>query len=118
LCAWQNSNELTSLPYSTEAAKVFISYISTTATEICKERKRQTISSADVLQSLEELDFQNLVPQLKEFLALYLKSEGEKKLKRCISSKASKEKKRKTMDEVAVAVADAEENPTKATAEE
>lgn len=74
---------------------MFISYIATTATEIAKEKKRQTISSADVLAAVEELEFAKLLPQLREFLALHQREEGEKKLKRSIASKASKEKKRK-----------------------
>ena len=51
-----------------EAAKVFISYISTTANDICKEGKRQTISAEDVIKAMEELEFTDQVPQLREYL--------------------------------------------------
>jgi DNA polymerase epsilon subunit 3 len=51
-----------------ESAKVFISYISTTANDICKEGKRQTISAEDVIKAVEELEFTDIAPQLKEYL--------------------------------------------------
>lgn len=95
-----NSNPELILLSNTEAAKVFIGYISTASSDICKEKKRQTISSSDVITALEELDFGNLVPPLKEFLMLYQKAEGEKKAKKQAASKLSKAKKRKTMDDV------------------
>lgn len=40
-----------------EAAKVFISYLTCTANDICAEHKRSTISPDDVLSALEELEF-------------------------------------------------------------
>lgn len=40
-----------------EAAKVFISYLTCTANDICAEHKRSTISADDVLSALEELEF-------------------------------------------------------------
>eukprot|EP00798_Chlamydomonas_sp_ICE-L_P028997 gene28997-32189_t len=51
-----------------ESAKVFISYIAAMSNDICKEHKRQTISADDVLKALEELEFDQLLPPLKEFL--------------------------------------------------
>ena len=51
-----------------EAAKVFISYISATANDICKESKRQTISAEDVIKAVEELEFADIAPQLKDYL--------------------------------------------------
>lgn len=51
-----------------ESAKVFINYLTTTANDICHEHKRQTISADDVLQALDDLDFVEMVPQLKDAL--------------------------------------------------
>lgn len=51
-----------------EAAKVFVSLVSTTANDVCKESKRQTISAEDVLKAVEELEFGEILPELTEFL--------------------------------------------------
>lgn len=51
-----------------ESAKVFISYISTTANDIAHESKRQTISAEDVVKAVEELEFAELVAPLKEYM--------------------------------------------------
>jgi DNA polymerase epsilon subunit 3 len=48
-----------------ESAKVFISYLTATANELCKEKKRATISSDDVLNALEELEFAEFVEPLQ-----------------------------------------------------
>ena len=51
-----------------ESAKVFINYITAAANDACKEAKRQTMSEADVLAALEELQFEELIPELKRSL--------------------------------------------------
>lgn len=51
-----------------ESAKVFISFVTAAAFDICQEKKRQTISAEDVLAALEELEFGEWVPQLRETL--------------------------------------------------
>lgn len=51
-----------------ESAKVFISYISTTANDIAHESKRQTISAEDVVKAVEELEFAELVAPLKDYM--------------------------------------------------
>lgn len=48
-----------------ESAKVLIAFFTATANDICKEKKRQTISADDVLQALEEVDFTDLVAPLQ-----------------------------------------------------
>jgi len=73
-----------------ESAKVFISYISTTANDICKEHKRQTISAEDVIKAVEELEFEQFVPQLKEFLEAYKKANKERNQKKAEASKKRK----------------------------
>lgn len=48
-----------------EAAKVFISYVTCTANDICMEHKRSTISADDVLSALDELEFGEFVDVLR-----------------------------------------------------
>ena len=56
---------------------MFIHYLTATANDVCKESKRQTISADDVITALEDLEFGELVPALREAL------EGEKGLQIC-----------------------------------
>ena len=51
-----------------ESAKVFINYITAAANDACKEAKRQTMNQADVLTALEELQFGELIPGVKDSL--------------------------------------------------
>ena len=51
-----------------ESAKVFINYITAAANDACKEAKRQTMNQTDVLTALEELQFGELIPGVKESL--------------------------------------------------
>jgi DNA polymerase epsilon subunit 3 len=46
--------------------QVFISFITATANDVCKEKKRATINADDVFQALEDLEFGDLLPALKE----------------------------------------------------
>jgi DNA polymerase epsilon subunit 3 len=46
--------------------QVFISFITATANDVCKEKKRATINADDVFQALEDLEFAELLPALKE----------------------------------------------------
>lgn len=59
-----------------EAAKVFISYISSTANEVCREGKRHTISAEDVFTALNDVELVELIQPLREHL------DGEQ---RCLS---------------------------------
>lgn len=45
---------------------MFISFITATANDVCKEKKRATINADDVFQALEDLEFAELLPALKE----------------------------------------------------
>jgi DNA polymerase epsilon subunit 3 len=45
---------------------VFISYVTATANDVCKDKKRATLNADDVFTALEETDFSELLPQLKE----------------------------------------------------
>ncbi|CAL2265091.1 unnamed protein product [Prunus armeniaca] len=51
-----------------ESARIFIHYLSATANDICKEKKRQTISADDVLKALEEIEFSEFIKPLEASL--------------------------------------------------
>ena len=51
-----------------EAAKLFIYYVTSTANDICRESKRQTISAEDVFKALGEIDFEEFVKPLRDSL--------------------------------------------------
>lgn len=46
--------------------QVFISFITATANDVCKEKKRSTINADDVFQALEDVEFADLLPALKK----------------------------------------------------
>lgn len=46
--------------------QVFINYVTAAASDVCKEKKRATLTANDVFQGLEELEFQELIPGLQE----------------------------------------------------
>lgn len=46
--------------------QVFISLITATSNDVCKEKKRATITADDVFQALEDLEFGELLPALKD----------------------------------------------------
>jgi histone H3/H4 len=51
-----------------QATKVFITYVTTAAHDICREHKRTTVAPQDILQALQELDFTTFIPGLEERL--------------------------------------------------
>ena len=51
-----------------QATKVFITYVTTAANDICRENKRSTVAPQDILQALQELDFPSFMPALEERL--------------------------------------------------
>lgn len=73
-----------------ESAKVFISYVTATANDVCKDKKRATLNADDVFTALEETDFFELLPQLKEAYEAYKQSLKEKKDKKAEASRKRK----------------------------
>jgi DNA polymerase epsilon subunit 3 len=51
-----------------QATKVFITYVTTAANDICRENKRTTVATQDILQALKDLDFHAFIPGLEEHL--------------------------------------------------
>ncbi|GJP53751.1 hypothetical protein CLOM_g12895 [Closterium sp. NIES-68] len=52
----------------TESARVFIHYLTSTANDWCRSNKRQTVSAADVLASIEDIQFPEFLPALQSTL--------------------------------------------------
>mmetsp|Transcript_10100 Transcript_10100/g.15309 ORF Transcript_10100/g.15309 Transcript_10100/m.15309 type:complete len:124 (+) Transcript_10100:173-544(+) len=62
----------------TRAAGVFIFYLTHCANDFCKENKRQTIYSNDIISALRELDFEDFEAPLQEFLEEYRRENSKK----------------------------------------
>lgn len=62
-----------------KSAGIFILYLTTCANDFCKDKKRQTVSAADVMQAVSELDFDEFKDQLQAFLASFRANEGSKR---------------------------------------
>lgn len=71
-----------------KATGLFILYVTSCANDFCREKKKQTISAENVLQALEELEFGDLVPELKEHL-VHIRAELEKNKEAAKAAKAS-----------------------------
>ncbi|XP_076806994.1 DNA polymerase epsilon subunit 3-like [Clavelina lepadiformis] len=62
-----------------KAASVFVLYCTSCANNYALQQKRKTLKDVDVLAALEEMEFENFVPQLKQFLeAFKLEQKGKK----------------------------------------
>ena len=48
-----------------QATKVFITYVTTAAYDICRENKRTTVAPQDILQALNELEFGSFIDGLE-----------------------------------------------------
>ena len=93
-----------------ESAKIFISYLTATANDICHESKRQIINVDDVFNALQDIDFGEFVEPLKDALDAFREESKEKNAK-----KAERTKKRK-QEEQAQAEADEAEAQLKSNA--
>ncbi|KAK5575015.1 hypothetical protein RB653_010270 [Dictyostelium firmibasis] len=76
-----------------KAAKVWIHYLTAASIDFSQHSGRSTVSPKDVLQAIEEIDFEIFKPQLEEYLAV-LKSEKEKEKERDKEKEKEKEKER------------------------
>jgi DNA polymerase epsilon subunit 3 len=66
------------------AAKVFILYITAAANDSCKGAKRQTISAADVMQALEDVELDEFREPLTKCLDQYRLAAQQKKTGRAL----------------------------------
>ncbi|ELT97819.1 hypothetical protein CAPTEDRAFT_184024 [Capitella teleta] len=62
-----------------KAASVFVLYATSCANNFAQQNKRKMISGQDVLDSMTELEFDELVEPLKKSLEAYKKSQKDKK---------------------------------------
>ncbi|KAK0082974.1 hypothetical protein PV326_006926 [Microctonus aethiopoides] len=75
-----------------KAASIFILYLTTSANTVAKKGNRKTITGADVIQAMEDIEFDRFIDSLKEALENFKKSQREKK-------DASTKKKQQKKDE-------------------
>merc|ERR1711976_1206 len=64
-----------------KAASIFILYCTSCANNLVMENKRKTLRDMDILSALEEMEFGEFVPQLKNNLDGYRKSTKDKREK-------------------------------------
>ncbi|XP_059613918.1 DNA polymerase epsilon subunit 3 [Phlebotomus argentipes] len=61
------------------AASVFVIYLTASATNTARSHSRKAITGQDILDALEEMEFEDFLEPLKEFQEAFRKSEQEKK---------------------------------------
>ncbi|EED95062.1 predicted protein [Thalassiosira pseudonana CCMP1335] len=61
------------------ASGVFVLYLTSVASDVAKEGKRSTIAAKDVMNALKEIDLEEFVPQMEEFLNQHRDYEKVKK---------------------------------------
>ncbi|XP_051162504.1 DNA polymerase epsilon subunit 3-like [Leptopilina boulardi] len=75
-----------------KASSIFILYLTSTANSIAKKHNRKTISGSDVIQAIEDIEFDQFKSPLNEALENFKKTQKEKK-------DASAKKKQQKQDE-------------------
>lgn len=73
-----------------EASKLFIHYLTSMANDVCKDAKRQTVNADDVFKALADMEFEELVPSLKEALEAFKTETREKNKQKAEASKKRK----------------------------
>ncbi|KAH8378090.1 hypothetical protein KR093_009129 [Drosophila rubida] len=79
-----------------KAASVFAIFVTSSSTALAHKQNHRTITAKDILQTLNELDFESFVPSLTQDLEVYRKMVKDKK-----ESKANNKKDVSTGDAVA-----------------
>ena len=62
-----------------KAAGIFILYLTYASTDFCKQHHRSTISAKDVMDALQELEFEGYTDHLEECLKHFRKAQQSKK---------------------------------------
>lgn len=75
-----------------KASSIFILYLTSTANSIAKKHNRKTISGSDVIQAIEDIEFDHFKSPLNDALENFKKTQKEKK-------DASAKKKQQKQDE-------------------
>ena len=68
-----------SLAAISRASGIFVLYLTACANDVAREGRRTTIVAKDVLGALKELDFEEFVPLMEQFLEGHRKEESKKK---------------------------------------
>ncbi|XP_034473110.1 DNA polymerase epsilon subunit 3 [Drosophila innubila] len=79
-----------------KAASVFAIFVTSSSTALAHKQNHKTITAKDILQTLNELDFESFVPSLTQDLEVYRKMIKDKK-----ESKANNKKDASTGDAAA-----------------
>ena len=66
------------------ATKVFITYVTTAANDICRENRRTTVAPQDILQALAELEFNAFIPGLEDRLQGALQANPWRRIATCM----------------------------------
>ncbi|XP_058799576.1 DNA polymerase epsilon subunit 3 [Phymastichus coffea] len=62
-----------------KAASIFILYLTSSANMIAKKNNRKTVSGPDVIQAMEDIEFDQFIEPLQEALENFKKNQKEKK---------------------------------------
>jgi len=62
-----------------KAASVFVLYVTSCANNIAQKGKRKTLTATDIFKALDEIEFEEFIPPLKEGLDSFKKEQKEKK---------------------------------------
>ena len=62
-----------------KASSIFILYITSAANTVAKNNNRKTISASDVIQAMQNIDFDQFIKPLQEALEIFKKNQREKK---------------------------------------
>lgn len=65
----------------TRAAGIFIFYLTHCSNDFCKDRKRSTIMTPDVIEALKELEFSEFIEPLEKYIATFKQEQMAKKQK-------------------------------------
>eukprot|EP00514_Thraustochytrium_sp_LLF1b_P010212 CAMPEP_0184541302 /NCGR_PEP_ID=MMETSP0199_2-20130426/1299_1 /TAXON_ID=1112570 /ORGANISM="Thraustochytrium sp., Strain LLF1b" /LENGTH=346 /DNA_ID=CAMNT_0026935015 /DNA_START=41 /DNA_END=1078 /DNA_ORIENTATION=- len=77
-----------------KSAGIFVMYLTAASHECCKDSKRQTLSTKDVLEALTAVNFEELLPPLEQFLLEVRSGERVKGKKTTTLTAAGKEKRK------------------------
>jgi DNA polymerase epsilon subunit 3 len=75
-----------------KAAGLFILYLTDSANTFARANKRQTVSAADIMSAVEDLEFEEFIEPLHSFLDAYRKEHATNKPKAVRKPRAKKEK--------------------------
>lgn len=62
-----------------KASSIFILYLTSAANTIAKKNNRKTIIGSDITKAMEDIEFDQFINPLQEFLEIFKKSKKEKK---------------------------------------